>query len=275
MVRRQEGLQGQAAGDGVLGMPDEPPAALGDAAHLAHELGERVQLVEPIAAGREQIDLVRGHQRAQRERIALDELHRPAVNGRLIVPPAVDAADYGVGEPQMLRPAGKHRHDRRAARGHADEIDRRPRGRLVPRVGRCLNGKRHRSDPRCPSRGRVIDPTRDGQAQETRLAGVMHVHGMLLILAPRKSHPTSLRASRLNGARVRFVKSGCAPGNTARSSRRGDWQVGREASIRDQATHQSAFPPEGLALTSASRQAWPTGNPPAVADERGISLPAG
>ena len=101
----QEGLQGQAAGDRVLGVPDQAAVVLRDAADLAHQLGEVVEPVELVAAGAQQVELVRGDQGPERERIVLDELHRPAIVLRLVVPAEVHAPDRHVAQPQVLGPA--------------------------------------------------------------------------------------------------------------------------------------------------------------------------
>ena len=148
----QKRLQREAAGDHVLGMADEQRMAsrgsfhrlLRDAADLAEQFGVGVERVEHVAAGREQVDLVRSHERAEGQRIVLDELHDTAVHGRVIVPLAVDAAQGDFAQPpaqaKMRGPLWKHRHDRALAGGHTDEIHGRPCGRLEYHVGRGLHG---------------------------------------------------------------------------------------------------------------------------------------
>ena len=69
----QECLQGQPAGDRVLGVADQAAVVLRDAADLAHQFGEFVEPVELVAAGLQQVELVRGDQGPQRQRVVLDE----------------------------------------------------------------------------------------------------------------------------------------------------------------------------------------------------------
>ena len=73
----------------------------------------------------QQVDLVRGHQGAERERILPDERHRLAVVLRFVVPPEVHAADDDIAEAEELSPPGKDLHDRGLVRRHADEVHRR------------------------------------------------------------------------------------------------------------------------------------------------------
>src|SRR3972149_656149 len=70
----QKGFQGQAAGDGVLGVAPEPAVLLGDGADLAENLSVGVEFVEHVSGGRQEVDLVRGDQRAQRERVTTHKI---------------------------------------------------------------------------------------------------------------------------------------------------------------------------------------------------------
>ena len=160
MALRKKRLQRESAGNHVLGMADEQDMVswaslhrlLRDAADLAEQFGVGVERVEQVTAGCEQVDLVRGHERAEGERIVLDELHDTAVDGRVVVPPAVDAAQGDFAQPpaqasaqafaqaKQRGPLGEHRHDRALPGCHPDEIHRRPCGRLEHHVGRGLHG---------------------------------------------------------------------------------------------------------------------------------------
>ena len=77
-ARRRSGRNGPAGRKPSRARPEEIgslawqmslPVALRQAARLVHQLGVRVDLVEHVAAGREKVELVRRHQRAQRQRV--------------------------------------------------------------------------------------------------------------------------------------------------------------------------------------------------------------
>ena len=151
----QKRFERESAGDHVLGMADEQDMVswdplhplLRDAADLAEQFGVGVERVEQVATGREQVDLVRGDERPERQWIVLDELHDTAVDGRVVVPLAVDAPQrdfaqpptQASAQPEMRGPLWKHRHDRALPGGHPDEIHGRPCGRLEHHVGSGLN----------------------------------------------------------------------------------------------------------------------------------------
>jgi len=117
-------------------MADQLACGLGNAADLAHQLGQWVEPVEQCAAGSEQVDLMCRHQRAARQRVLANKLHRPAIAIRRVVPLEVHALHHHVAEAQVLGPARKNLHDRRLVRRHADEVHRGPIGRRIRRVGR-------------------------------------------------------------------------------------------------------------------------------------------
>ncbi len=62
---RQKGIQREARGNRILGMADELAVPLGNAAGLVHQQGMRVDFVEHVATGIEEVDLVGGHECAQ------------------------------------------------------------------------------------------------------------------------------------------------------------------------------------------------------------------
>ena len=121
MIGADEGVQRQTHGDGVLGVAAEHAVALGDGRYFAKLPGVGVEVLEEILTGVVEVDLVRSHQRAQRERVVFDELHRRAIVLRRGVQGDVDALDAGV-DAQRLGPDGKDAHDRGAAGGDADEV---------------------------------------------------------------------------------------------------------------------------------------------------------
>ena len=108
-------------------MAPEPAVPLGDGRDLAELLRVGIQLVEQIAAGVEQIDLVRRHQRAQRQRIAADKFYRRAIVLGRRVDGDIDALEAAL-DAQRLCPDGENAHDRGLAGGYADKIHRRLRG---------------------------------------------------------------------------------------------------------------------------------------------------
>jgi hypothetical protein len=124
-VRRLD-LRGErvARGDGIDGAAVQAAAALEEAAHLAERACERIEFVEEIAARGEDRDLVRRHERADRVRVALDELDRGAVVRRRRAEREIHAAQRAGAEPEPLRPAREHAVDRRLRGRDADEIHR-------------------------------------------------------------------------------------------------------------------------------------------------------
>ncbi len=66
MAARQERLEGQPAGDRVLGVADELAVALADGADLPKERRVGVDVIEQVAAGMEKVHLVRRYERSQR-----------------------------------------------------------------------------------------------------------------------------------------------------------------------------------------------------------------
>ena len=86
--------------------------ALGEAARLAQEPCLRVDLVEQIMAGTEEVDLVRGNEGAQRQGVVADERHSLAIGSGRGMQGEVDPGDGGVFQPQRLGPGREHLHDR-------------------------------------------------------------------------------------------------------------------------------------------------------------------
>jgi hypothetical protein len=94
-------------------VPDQAAAALGEAGDLAAGERVRVELVDQVAGGVEQVDLVGRDQRAHGERVLAQVLHDRAVGLGGRVGDGVVAADVGV-DAEHLGPAREHLHDRRA-----------------------------------------------------------------------------------------------------------------------------------------------------------------
>ena len=122
-----EGVQGQAGGDGVLGVGAELAVQLGDGGQLPEALGIGVQVVEHILCGVIHVNFVCGHQRAQGQGVIPEELHhRPVVLGGG-VDGQVDALDLRV-QPQLLGPDGEHFHDGGLSGGDAHKVHGGPFG---------------------------------------------------------------------------------------------------------------------------------------------------
>ena len=66
-------------------------------------------VVEKVAARGEEVELVGGDQRAERQRVGLQEGDRLAVAGRIGVQREVDAADHASPRPRWRAQAGKTR----------------------------------------------------------------------------------------------------------------------------------------------------------------------
>ena len=93
MAFGQERLQGQPAGDRVLGVADEAAAVLRDAADLAHQVGVVVEPVELVAAGVSRSSLCVVTRAPSESGSCLDEGDGPAVVLRLVVPAEVHSPD--------------------------------------------------------------------------------------------------------------------------------------------------------------------------------------
>ncbi len=96
---------------GSLACPSSRPSSLEMLEISSSDLGVRVEIFEHIARRGQQVDLVGGDQRAQRQRIVLHLRHRLAVDFRLVVDGAVDAFDHHLFPPQHLHPQRKDLHD--------------------------------------------------------------------------------------------------------------------------------------------------------------------
>ncbi len=70
----QKAIDGEPGGNRVLGVADECAVALGNAARLVHQPRMRIDHVEEIAAGMEQVDLMGGDERAHGQRVVPNEL---------------------------------------------------------------------------------------------------------------------------------------------------------------------------------------------------------
>ncbi len=84
-------------------MADQAPAGLRDAADLLQQLGVLAELVEQVAGGLEQVELVRGDERAERLRVVTDESDHLAIALGSGVQRQIDALEHGV-QAQMARP---------------------------------------------------------------------------------------------------------------------------------------------------------------------------
>jgi hypothetical protein len=133
---RQESFQSQAAGDRVLGVSHEVVAVFGNAAQFAHQFGELVEAVELVTAGVQQIQFVRGDQRAERERVVLDKGDRAAIVLGLVVPGEVHPLDGNVTQLEELGPTREYLHDGGAVRRDAHEVHRGTFGGRVSIAGR-------------------------------------------------------------------------------------------------------------------------------------------
>src|SRR6218665_3444980 len=120
---RNEVVQRQARSDRVFGVADELAAGFGQATGLGQAPGMRIHHIEQIRAGGVQIDLVRGHQRAQRERVILDEAHHGAVVRRRCMQRKINARDGHIAQTQVRSPVRKHLHDRALPGAHANEVE--------------------------------------------------------------------------------------------------------------------------------------------------------
>jgi hypothetical protein len=129
MAFRQKVVEREPAGNRVLRVADETPVTLGDAACFFHQGGMRIDFIELVATGGEEIDFMRRHQCAQRKRVLFDEGDRFAIERRRRMQGKIDALDRGIGQAEILCPGRKHPHDRAAAGRDADEIQRWSRGR--------------------------------------------------------------------------------------------------------------------------------------------------
>ena len=70
-----------------------------------------VEVIEQVPAGLEKVDLVRRHQRLLGERIGLNELDDAAIDGRIIMPFAVDALYRDISQFEVFGPTRKDSHD--------------------------------------------------------------------------------------------------------------------------------------------------------------------
>jgi hypothetical protein len=90
----------------------------------------RVDLVEEVAAGVVEVDLVGGDESTLRQGIGLDEGDGLSIGGGIGVERKVDTLDDGIGQAEMAGPGREDLHDRAFGGGHADEVEGRPRGGL-------------------------------------------------------------------------------------------------------------------------------------------------
>jgi hypothetical protein len=138
----KEVLDGQARGDGVLGVAEQTPATPGDAGDLLAQAGVPVQLVEQPPGVAEHVQLVAGDEGAGDAGVVGQPPHHVPVDGGLRPQPDVPSLDPGV-QAQDLRPPGEQPHDARAAGVHPDEHQAAPTG-LRPRM--CHPVRTYRAD---------------------------------------------------------------------------------------------------------------------------------
>ncbi len=127
----EKAVDRKARGNRVLGMADELAAALGDAARFVHQRRVRVDDVEQIAAGVEEVYLVGRDQRAHRQRVVADEFDRLPIESRVVVNGEVDTPDLGIPKSEIVRPCRKDLHDRAFPGRDPDEVEGRPGGRFI------------------------------------------------------------------------------------------------------------------------------------------------
>ncbi len=133
VIGRQEIIERKTRRDRILSMTDEFSILLRETASLAHNPRGRINDIKDSLTGRVQIDLVRGDQRAKRQRIELEEFDRFSIRFGRRVRLKVDALHFHITETEMLRPPGEHSHDRALPGRHTDEVKRGPRGGLISR----------------------------------------------------------------------------------------------------------------------------------------------
>jgi len=118
---RHDLLERRATRDRVLGVAAEAAVALGEARHLAADLGVSVDLVEHVAAGLVEVDLVRRDERAGLGRIVLQAGDDLPVRVGIGVDRQVASDDRRAADAELLGPSGEDAHDRGLAGGHTDE----------------------------------------------------------------------------------------------------------------------------------------------------------
>ena len=121
----QDRIQATARDNRVEGVPLERATTLGDARDFAAGPCIGVEQVKHVARSIIEIDLVRGDQRAQGERIELDLCDSLAVAFRRVVQRQVNALDHDVRAVQVPQPQRKDLHDRRPACRDPDKGERR------------------------------------------------------------------------------------------------------------------------------------------------------
>src|SRR5688572_1048634 len=128
MIARQKCLQGVARCPWVDRAAMKLAMAFEDAADFPERTRQRIDRVELIDTSVVEIDLMRRNERAERERIAFDEIDRSTIVLRSVMEREIDPAQFAVAKLQSLRPPRKNRVDRRLRGGNADEIHRWPAG---------------------------------------------------------------------------------------------------------------------------------------------------
>ena len=111
MIRWEESFESESAGDGIFRMAEKFTVPLRNAAGLAHQQRMPVDLVEQVSAGCEKIDLVGGHQSSAREWIRLYEVYDLTIAGRIGMDREIDSLYLRTGNPEVIRPSRKNRHD--------------------------------------------------------------------------------------------------------------------------------------------------------------------
>ena len=96
-------LEREPAGDRVLRVPDQMAVALGDAADLAKRLRVLAELVEQVPRSHQEVELVRGDERAEGLGVFLDEGDDSPVVVGVRVQREVDAHDPGL-DSKVLEP---------------------------------------------------------------------------------------------------------------------------------------------------------------------------
>ena len=100
----EDGIQAQATGDRVGGAANQLAVILGNAGNFLGRPRVGAKGVEQIGSGCRQVDLVRGDERAQRQRLALDVRDHLPITFRRSVNLQVDARQHNVGATESLHP---------------------------------------------------------------------------------------------------------------------------------------------------------------------------
>ena len=118
-----EGVQCEAARDGVLRVADEQLALLGEAARLAHRQRVWVDDVEEVPGCGIEVDLVGSDECAETQLVVANELDHLPVQGRVGVQRQVEPDELGITELEVFGPEWEDAPDPGRAGRHTDEVD--------------------------------------------------------------------------------------------------------------------------------------------------------